>query len=126
MLLLSLVGCGLDRSNPLDPVGNDDILVPEQVSELVANPSHAGETNKYVSLSWRVNSTTTTDGYYIYRSLSYYSTFARVDTVFTVNQYDHIDILAGDYYYKVSGFKSYPSGRLEGRQSAPMFVHVPN
>ncbi len=126
LLLLSLMGCGLKRSNPLDPIANDDILVPEQVSEVTASPSPAGVANKYVRLSWRANSTATTDGYFIYRSLSYYSAFARVDTVFSINQYDHIDILPGDYYYRISGFKQYPSAKLEGRLSAPIFVRVPN
>lgn len=124
--LLLLVSCGLKRSNPLDPEANEDILVPEQVSELLTFPSPPGVANKYVRLSWRPNSTSTTDGYYIYRGLSYYSAYARVDTVFVVSEYNHTEILPGDYYYKVSGFKTYGNQRLEGRQSAPTFVRVPN
>ena len=116
----------MKRSNPLDPNANSDIVVPEQVSDLEALPSPANVANKYVRLTWRANSTATTDGYYVYRGLSYFSEFARVDTVLTVSQYDHINILPGDYYYRVSAFKTYGAGRLEGRLSAPVFVRVPN
>ncbi|MDZ4122312.1 MAG: hypothetical protein U1C33_07805 [Candidatus Cloacimonadaceae bacterium] len=125
-LAMVISGCGLKRSNPLDPNADAAIIVPEQVSDLEALPSPANVPNKYVRLSWRANSSLTTDGYYVYRGLSYFSEFARVDTVITVSSYDHINIMPGDYYYKVSAFKTHPAGRLEGRLSAPVFVRVPN
>jgi len=127
LLLLLTLSCGLKRSNPLDPNDNADILVPEQVSGITALPSPANVTNKYVQLSWNANSSATTSGYYIYRGLSYFSTFAKIDTVFSTNSYSHINIFPGDYYYKVSGFMDYgTNGRLEGRLSTPVFVRVPN
>ncbi len=132
LLILSLlftVSCGLKRSNPLDPNGNPQIVIPETVSNVVCSPSPAGAVNKFVSITWSANSIYSTDGYYVYRGLAYNSTYAIVDTVFT-NSCSHGSkpwhyITPGDYYYKISAFKIYPEGRLEGRLSLPTFVRVP-
>lgn len=126
LLLLLLFGCGLKRSNPLDPEANSNIIIPEQVSGVVAYASPANVANKYVQISWSPNSNTNTDGYYIYRGLSFFSAYVQVASVNYVNSYDHISVLPGDYYYRVSAYKTYGGGKLEGKQSAPVFVRVPN
>ena len=56
-------------------------------------------------------------------------TFTIVDTVFT-NNASHGSkpwhrVVAGEYYYKISAFKEYPDGRLEGRACQPVWVKVP-
>jgi hypothetical protein len=128
-LCLVLASCGLKRSNPLDPTGNIGIVVPETVSNVACSPSPAGAANKYVNVSWNPNSLYSTDGYYVYRGLAYNSAYSVVDTVFT-NSCSHGSkpwhmVTPGDYYYKVSAFKVYSAGRLEGRLSQPAFVRVP-
>lgn len=128
-ICLLLAACGLKRSNPLDPNGNPSVFVPETVSNVVCSPSPAGAANKFVIVTWDPNSPIFTTGYYVYRGLAYNSAYAVVDTVFT-NSCSHGSkpwhlVAPGDYYYKVSAFKIYPEGRLEGRLSQPAFVRVP-
>ncbi len=135
-LAVLTASCGLKRKNPLDPVANPEIVIPEMVSDVVTASSPAGASNKYVIISWRSNSPLTTTGYYVYRGLGYFSTYTVVDTVMVpVNPSNtttcthgakpwHL-VFPGDYYYKVSAFKQYPEGRLEGRQSQPAWVRVP-
>lgn len=127
---LLISACGLKRANPLDPNANPSIIVPETISNLQVFPSPPHSTNKYVELTWQANPNYSTDGYYVYRSLSFYATFALVDTVFT-NRVSHGSkpwhhVFPGEYYYKISAFKDYPGGRLEGRPCLPVWVHVPN
>lgn len=121
--------CGLKRSNPLDPNGDPTINVPEVISNLELYPSPPGAANKFVELRWSANPAYSTDGYYVYRGLGFFSTFTIVDTVY-VNNASHGSkpwhrVMPGEYYYKVSGFKQYPSGRLEGRACQPVWVRVP-
>lgn len=128
LTLLVAFGCGLKRSNPLDPV-HPNIYVPEVVSNVTALPSPAGASNKYVNVAWSPNSSLYTDGYYVYRGLGFYSTFTVVDTVMT-NSCTHgskpwHSVAPGEYYYKVSAYKTYDGRRLEGRLSMPAFVRVP-
>ncbi|PKN78671.1 MAG: hypothetical protein CVU48_07690 [Candidatus Cloacimonetes bacterium HGW-Cloacimonetes-1] len=126
-LALILTACGLKRSNPLDPNGHSGIIIPSPVTGLHATSSGTGAPNKYVELGWESNSSTNTDGYYIYRGLSYNSAYARIDTVLSVNSYSHnTNVLPGDYYYSVSAFKNYNGSKLEGRISSRLFVRVPN
>jgi hypothetical protein len=89
-----------------------------------------------VRLEWTSNNPYNTDGYYIYRSLGYYSAYATVDTLLhagnTATQaYIHSSendpsVSPGDYWYRISAYKRYSSGNLEGRLSAPTFVRVGN
>ena len=127
-LAFLLSACGLKRSNPLDPNGNPGIITPSPVSGLyIVRVSSAGAANKFVELGWEANSSTNTDGYYIYRGLSYNSAYARIDTVYSVNTYSHsTNVFPGDYYYSVSAFKNYNGSVLEGRISSRLFVRVPN
>lgn len=136
-LLLLLGACGLKRSNPLDPASHDDLLVPERVINIGYLVSPAGISLKTVSFNWTPNNLSSTDGYYLYRAMGYNSDFARVDTVLT-NVPDLSDkipcihgdepweiVMPGDYYYKVSGWKTYGDRRLEGPISDRVFVRIP-
>jgi len=135
-LVLALGSCSLKRDNPLDPVSHPDIVVPDIVSEVTTASSPAGASNKFVIITWRSNSPITTTGYYVYRGLGYYSTYTVVDTVYvptnpgsttscTHGAKPWHTVFPGEYYYKISAFKQYPAGRLEGRQSQPAWVRVP-
>ena len=136
LILFSLFACSLKRNNPLDPNGNPDIIVPGEVSGITANAFGTGSDTRYVRLEWVSNNPYNTDGYYVYRSLGYYSAYAVVDTVMhavgsPTQSYVHSSasdpsVSPGDYWYRVSAFKSYPSGDLEGRNSEPAFVRISN
>jgi len=136
LILFSLFACSLKRNNPLDPNGNPDIIVPGEVSGITANAFGTGSDTRYVRLEWVSNNPYNTDGYYIYRSLGYYSAYAVVDTVMhaagsPIQSYVHSSasdpsVSPGDYWYRVSAFKSYPAGDLEGRNSTPVFVRISN
>ncbi|HNZ06762.1 MAG: hypothetical protein KBA79_01675 [Candidatus Cloacimonetes bacterium] len=127
--MLALSGCGLKRKNPLDPNANPTIIVPEIISNLQVFPSAPGAASKYVDLTWQANPEYSTDGYYVYRGLGFYSAFAVVDTVYT-NRASHgskpwHSVVPGEYYYKISAFKQYSGGRLEGRPCLPVWVRIP-
>ena len=129
LIITAISGCGLKRNNPLDPNANPTIIVPEIISNLQVFPSAPGAASKFVDLTWQANPSYSTDGYYVYRGLGFYSAFAVVDTVFT-NRASHGSkpwhtVVPGEYYYKISAFKQYPSGRLEGRPCLPVWVRVP-
>jgi len=127
--ILALSGCGLRRKNPLDPNADPTIIVPEIISNLQVFPSAPGAASKYVDLTWQANPEYSTDGYYVYRGLGFYSAFAVVDTVY-VNRASHgskpwHSVVPGEYYYKISAFKQYSGGRLEGRPCLPVWVRIP-
>ena len=135
LALLLLAACSLKRNNPLDPIGNPDIIVPDQVSGVQCFASPVGAENKYVEVRWAANPSENTDGYYVYRGLAFFSEYAVVDTVAT-NICNHgskpwHSVLPGDYWYKVSAFRDVFDGagnylgKLEGRRSEPRFVRVP-
>ncbi len=136
LILLSLFACSLKRNNPLDPHSNPDIEIPGEVSGIIATAFGTGSDTRYVNLEWGSNNPYNTDGYYVYRSLGYYSAYAVVDTVMhatgsPIQSYVHSSandssVSPGDYWYRVSAFKSYPSGNLEGRNSVPVFVRIRN
>lgn len=132
LLIVALFACAcLKRNNPLDPSGNPNITAPEVVSNVQCYASPNGAANKYVNIVWDQNSDLTTEGYYVYRSLAYNSTYARVGTVETnTGSFMHnTDIRPGLYWYKVSGYKRWidngsDSGILEGRLSSARSVNV--
>ncbi len=130
LLLILVFSCSVKRNNPLDPLGNSDISVPQTVAGVICTPSPTGAANKYVEVRWDANSPLNTDGYYVYRGLAYGSGYSVVDTVFT-NVCNHGAkpwhlVLPGVYWYKVSAFKNYDAGRLEGRLSEARHVTVPS
>ena len=136
-LALMMGACGLKRTNPLDPASHDDIEVPELVINIGYMTSPAGALRKTVSFEWTPNNQTSTSGYYLYRSMGYNSEYAKVDTVLTNAPSIggkitcihgakpwHV-VMPGDYYYKVSGWKTYGDRRLEGPISERVFVRIP-
>ncbi|MCB5246694.1 MAG: hypothetical protein LHW57_01535 [Candidatus Cloacimonetes bacterium] len=135
LILLLIAACSLKRENPLDPIGNPAIIVPDQVSGVQCFASGAGVINKFVEVRWNANPPLNTDGYFVYRGLAYNSEYAVVDTVAT-NICNHGSepwhlVLPGDYWYKVSAYRDVEDGdgnylgRLEGRRSEPRFIRVP-
>jgi hypothetical protein len=106
-------------------------LIPSKVSDLTATGSGAGADIKKIILQWRKN-TSNTSGYYIYLGLAYNSAYAVVDT-FAGNLSGtefintSIDVPSSGYYYvKVSAYKIYPAGNLEGQLSEWAIAHVDN
>ncbi len=131
LLVISVLvsSCGLKRSNPLDPLGNSGVVSPDPVVGISYSTSATNQNPRFVSLRWTANSPSNTSGYYIYRGIGYYSAFALVDSV-TTNEFIHSStndqtVLPGDYYYRISAYKGYNGGNLEGRKSEPLFVRVP-
>lgn len=133
--LLLVASCSLKHDNPLDPIGNQDIIVPDKVSNVQCFASPPGAAQKFVEVRWSANPALNTDGYFVYRGLAYGSEYAVVDTVAT-NICNHgskpwHSVFPGDYWYKVSAFRNvYDSagnflGKLEGRFSEPRFIRVP-
>jgi len=131
LLCLLVLSCSLRRSNPLDPVGNDEIIIPLPVTNVSATAQSVSGTNiRNVKINWSPNSSNDTDGYYIYRGLAYNSSYARVGEVGRVDEFIHLNVQPNrpgeGYYYKVSAYKIYKDGRLEGRASfPPTWVFVP-
>ncbi len=138
LLLLTVVlvsvfsaSCGLKRSNPLDPLGNSNIVVPDPVMNPTATASAAHASVKSVTLRWTANNPDNTDGYYIYRGLNYYSAFTLVGTVSNAENTTFVHtgptVQAGShfYWYKISAYKTYPSGNLEGSRTDVSPVNIP-
>ena len=136
LIALALSACGIKRDNPLDPHFNDSIInPPEDVQGLNSDVRVAGNFARYIDLTWNSNTTSYTDGYYVYRSLGYFSAYAIVDTVLHVaneplQRYIHSSdndptVRPGDFWYRVSAYKEYPEGRLEGRLCPAHFVRIP-
>jgi len=130
LLFLTVLGilitsCSLDRSNPLDPYGND-ITAPIKVTGL----NIAEYSFQSVNLSWDAQEGIPT--YYIYRSPTYDGFYSRVDTVHvaiadslfeptaSVEDFDD-ELLSGTWYaYKVSGVTE---EKLEGERSNFKFTY---
>ncbi len=128
-VLAALFSCGLKRSNPLDPLGNSGVVSPDPVVGINYSTSAANQNPRSVTLRWTANSPSNTSGYYVYRGLGYFSAFALIDSV-QVNEFIHSSasdatVQPGDYYYRISAYKGYSGGNLEGRKSEPIFVRIP-
>jgi hypothetical protein len=124
--LLFIVSCELKRNNPLD-----NVTPPPRVTGLTADGSGPGVENKYVELTWTKNPSATSDGYYVYRGLAYNAEYARIDTVSNVAPEEVVTRIIpiespGFYYFKVSAFKQYPAGKLEGSLSEWAIARVDN
>lgn len=136
LILISLlfVACDLKRNNPLDPRSHLDIEVPGTVSGLQLTPMGTGDEARAVAISWKSNNMIDTDGYYVYRSLGYYNAYALIDTVqhainvenqnYTHSSENDPSVRTGDFWYRISAYKDYPAGRLEGRPCTPVHVRV--
>ncbi|MFB3845006.1 MAG: hypothetical protein ACE14O_04565 [Candidatus Cloacimonadaceae bacterium] len=133
VITLLTLACELKRSNPLDPTSHNDIVVPPKVIIVSATGSGANVVNKFIEITWERNDENT-DGYYIYLGLAYNSAYAVVDT-FIGNPVPEsgttlskkIDVSApGHYYLKMSAYKTYPDGNLEGPLSQWTYAYVAN
>ncbi len=130
MLITLIASCSLKRSNPLDPNGNGDITVPEPVTGISHTTSSQHQNPCWVNIKWVANSASNTDGYFIYRGMGYYSSYALVGDVKT-NEFMHSSADDPsvqpkiDFYYRISAYKIYPEGKLEGRRSEPYWVRIP-
>jgi fibronectin type 3 domain-containing protein len=120
-ILLSLLflfgGCALDRSNPLDPVEHD-ISVPKEVIGIKVSHSSSSK----IDITWATQDDA--DGYFIYRSMSIYGHYARIDNdLLNSSEADAFiddNIITGNwYYYKMSAYCWVDNRRLEGRRSGP-------
>ncbi|MFO7660812.1 MAG: hypothetical protein R6V77_07860 [Candidatus Cloacimonadaceae bacterium] len=130
LIMLAAGSCELKRTNPLDPSSHLEIEAPPRVTGLSAIGSGPGVESKYVELKWSKNNINT-DGYYIYRGLAYNSAYARIDEVGNVSTGSIITRVIpieapGFYYFKVSAYKIYPGGRLEGPLSEWAIARVDN
>ncbi len=131
LIIILTVSCELKRSNPLDPSSHPEIEAPPRVTGLTAVGSGPGVASKYVQLEWAINNINQTDGYYIYMGLAYNSAYARIDEVGNVSTGSTITRVIpieapGFYYFKVSAYKNYPDGRLEGPLSEWAIARVDN
>lgn len=134
LITLALSACGIKRDNPLDPYHNKDIIVPGDVTGLQSTVLGSGSSTPYIIFEWNSNNAYNTDGYYVYRSLGYFSAYAVVDTVmhvpgeplqsFVHSSANDGSVGPGDFWYRVSAYKEFASGRLEGRPSSPHFVRI--
>lgn len=134
LVTLALSACGIKRDNPLDPYFNKDIIVPGDVTGLQSTVSGTGTSTPNIQFQWNSNNAYNTDGYYVYRSLGYFSAFAVVDTVmhvpgeslqnFVHSYANDSSVGPGDFWYRISAYKNFSSGRLEGRPSSPHFVRI--
>ena len=124
---LSFLGCGLDRSNPLDPESGN-INTPKLVTNISLTASGQGASNKYVTINWEILQEHDANGYYIYRSRSYDGTFDLITEIFNREQSSYTDsdkIVTGAYFYKMSAFvylnQASPNNneRLEGPLNRP-------
>jgi len=118
LISICLTSCTLDRKNPLDPKNNPKIKIPNEVVGLSLQSSPRNSPTKWVRISWQEDSSV--DGYYIYRGRSLTSQFVRIQTIDQnyVKEYtDSDNINTGIYWYRISAYKEYPEGALEGKLS---------
>ena len=116
-LLLLLISCSLERTNPLDPLSSG-IQAPNKVTGI--NISITEEDN--VLIQWDAINPNYIDGYYIYRSQAYdglYSIIFEPDE--TDSLYEDIDVIIPPnfYWYKMSAYKIVEDKKLEGYRSEP-------
>ena len=114
--LLTLISCSLDRSNPLDPIGNPEIVNPPDIDSLWIQGNWliwhkgVGVTNDSIYYA---------DGYYIYGAQVYNGKFDRLsieqDTTYSIEEawYD-----LQYRWFKVSTYIVF-SDTLEGHLSSP-------
>jgi hypothetical protein len=132
LLLLPLFfsGCGLKRSNPLDPNAHN-IDVPNPVTGLTAAPSPANSENHFVRLTWNKLPITNATGYFIYMGKTYNGEYTRVfdfpnsgSSGEATLQWTDNSVVPGDYFYKMSSYRTIHNQRLEGSLSPYVYVRV--
>ncbi|MCK4360078.1 MAG: hypothetical protein KAW92_15320 [Candidatus Cloacimonetes bacterium] len=115
--LITLISCSLDRSNPLDPIGNPEIFSPPSIDSLwIYN----------WMLTWNVgieienDSIYFADGYYVYGAIEYYGKYDKLSTEHDTT-YSIEDAWYDLHYrwFKVSSYIVF-SDTLEGHLSKPI------
>jgi hypothetical protein len=110
-----LWSCSLPKDNPLDPGSPDGIQPPIRVSGIsVTRVSSSGP----LRITW--NQAPTADGYFIYRSQSYYGEYILHKEIESgeITQYDDFSYVQGNfYYYIMSAYRWVGEQQLEGYRS---------
>ncbi len=113
-ILMLFVACELSHDNPLDPE-NSGIPAPSQVSGIIIDRPQSG----FVPITW--DTVTSADGYYIYRSQSYYGDYILHKEISDPNVTEYHDdknyIQGNWYYYILSAYKIIDEKKLEGTRS---------
>lgn len=134
--ILFVFGCQFKRENPLDPWGSGQVVSPGSISGLVVSVKDDLLGTPVVVVSF--NRASNADGYYIYRSLGYYSQYVQVGDlsndpdsptqVFEHSSQDDVTVRPGEYWYRVAAYKRYPAGVLIGKYSKPKraYIRIPN
>ena len=118
ILILFILSCSLDRTNPLDPLVSGT-NAPNEVTNIQVSIT----VNNTIIISW--NSVNTVDGYYIYRSQSYdglYKLIIDLENLNNIDEYEdseNIEIPGNFYWYKMSAYIELDEGKLEGYRSEP-------
>ncbi|HOE90575.1 MAG TPA: hypothetical protein PKZ69_06415 [Candidatus Cloacimonadota bacterium] len=121
LFIFTLSSCSLDRTNPLDPYGYEDITVPAMVQGILLS-----STGGVVNIRW--NRAEYVSKYRIYRSQSYDGKYEIIEEVSNpsaeagnyVNTIDS-NVTLMRYYYKLSAVNVQG---LEGPRSAYKYILV--
>jgi len=115
-LILFILSCSLERTNPLDPLVSGEGYPGEVHNIHVALP-----VSNSVTITWTPVSDA--DGYYVYRSQSYdglYELRGVVDDDYVNGYEDSFDFNPqSNFWYKVSAYIELDEGNLEGYRSEP-------
>ncbi len=115
-LILFILSCSLERTNPLDPLVSGEGYPGEVHNIHVALP-----VSNSVTITWTPVSDA--DGYYVYRSQSYdglYELRGVVDDDYVNGYEDSFDFNPqSNFWYKVSAYSLVDGKKLEGFRSDP-------
>ncbi len=115
-LILFILSCSLERTNPLDPLVSGEGYPGEVHNIHIAIP-----VSNSVTITWTLVSDA--DGYYVYRSQSYdglYKLIGVVDDSYVNGYEDSYDFNPqGNFWYKVSAYSIVGGEKLEGFRSDP-------
>lgn len=116
ILLLFIISCSLDRTNPLDPLVSD-INAPNKVTNIQVTTT----VNNNIMITW--NPMINIKGYYIYRSQSYDGLYKLIkdEGDHEESHYEDTDVeIPGNFYwYKMSAYIQVNGEKLEGYRSDP-------
>ena len=114
LLLIVVISCSLEHSNPLDPK-NSGIQAPNEVTNIIVTKT----AQNHVNITWA--SQPAVDGYFIYRSFSEDGQFDRLEILAagTTTYLDLITITNYHTWYKLSAYIIVAGDSLEGYRSAP-------
>ncbi len=117
LIVLLTISCSLDRTNPLDPLISGEGY-PEEVPNIDVDTI-----DNHTIIYW--SEMQNVDGYYIYRSQSYYGLFKLIKDVEDEGATSFEDLEAivtnndDEYWYKMSAYIIINGENLEGYRSDP-------